>query len=121
MSTTDTPSLSAMSAAREILNAIFLPISKAMLEPYSPDPADVVLVSEIIDRELAAAKARNAQLERAYDRLAMQLARLEGLEQDKARLDWLEDDQNRTLLAFTLYASQTYREGIDAARKEAKS
>jgi hypothetical protein len=74
-----------------------------------------------LERELAAAKARNAQLERAYDRLAMQLARLEGLEQDKARLDWLEDDQNRTLLAFTLYASQTYREGIDAARKEAKS
>jgi len=74
-----------------------------------------------LERELAAAKARNAQLERAYDRLAMQLARLEGLERDKARLDWLEDDQNRTLLAFTLYASQTYREGIDAARKEAKS
>jgi hypothetical protein len=33
----------------------------------------------------------------------------------------LESEENRTLLAFTLYASQTYREGIDAARKEAKS
>jgi septal ring factor EnvC (AmiA/AmiB activator) len=150
MSTTDTPSPSAMSAAREILNAIFLPISKAMLEPYSPDPADVALCSEIIDRELAAAQAELAQnnkklfetqeslrfwklsaveilddLKAAREKIAElqtladnQAEDIERLLADKARLDWLEDDQNRTLLAFTLYASQTYREGIDAARKE---
>jgi hypothetical protein len=101
MSANDQPSPGAMSAAREILNGIFLPISHSMLEPYSPDPADVALCSEIIDRELAAAQAKIAELE-----------------QDKARLDWLESEENRTLLAFTIRAGQTYREGIDAARKE---
>jgi hypothetical protein len=83
-----------------------------------------------LERELAAAQAKIANqsdrlryLEGATNHatgtpLSQAHAKIAELEQDKARLDWLEDDQNRTLLAFTIRASQTYREGIDAARKE---
>jgi hypothetical protein len=43
---------------------------------------------------------------------------IRALQADKARLDWLAQENNRITLAFTIRAVQTYREGIDVARKE---
>jgi hypothetical protein len=90
--------------------------------------------ARIIERAIAAEQVKNAALETQLEAHAWTVspamaraqidalvAKVAELEQDKARLDWLESEENRTLLAFTLYASQTYREGIDAARKEGQS
>jgi hypothetical protein len=119
MSTTDTPSPSAMSAAREKIAEL-----ERALDFNLQGNRESVARIEQLEREPAAALATIAELQTLADNQAEDIERLLA---DKARLDWLEANGDELWCTENVagniedYWIHPTRAAIDAARKEGQS